>query len=374
MKISVVIPALNEEKTIGQIVKRVPVKSIAAMGYECEVIVVDNRSEDTTREEAIKAGAKVVSEKNRGYGNAYLTGFKEAGGDIIVMLDADGTYPPESIPEFIERLSKGDADLVMGSRLKGTIHKGAMPWLHRYVGNPLLTSILNLLFKTGISDAHCGMRAFKRDMLEKINLRTSGMEFASEMVIEASLNNLAIDEIPIEYYPRTGGEAKLNTFRDGWRHLRFMMLYKPLPFLFFPGLINFLLGVSILTYLFVQGEVHRMHSFLFGGIITIIGFYTLTNGIFLKAYAISYGIGRKGRFSKLLSYHHLEIELLLGFLFIATGVILGLYVVNQWVSNGFGSLSELRTAMISLLSTSIGLQIIFITLFISLLTLNRINK
>ena len=205
MKISIVIPALNEEGIVGKTVKSVPIKELEEKGFETEIVVVDNASTDNTAEEASEAGARVVRENKRGYGNAYLRGFKEAKGDIIVMGDADGTYPLNTTYEFIQPLIKGDADFVMGSRLKGNIQKGAMPALHRYIGNPFLTWMLNSLFSTGISDAHCGMRAIKKEALNKLHLRSGGMEFASEMVIEASREHLKIAEVPITYYPR-GGE------------------------------------------------------------------------------------------------------------------------------------------------------------------------
>ena len=178
MKISIVIPALNEEGIVGKTVKSVPIKELEEKGFETEIIVVDNASTDKTAEEASEAGAKVVYEKKRGYGNAYLRGFKEAKGDIIVMGDADGTYPLNTTYKFIQPLINEKADFVMGSRLKGDIQKGAMPALHRYIGNPFLTWMLNSLFSTGISDAHCGMRAIKKEALNKLPLRSGGMEFA----------------------------------------------------------------------------------------------------------------------------------------------------------------------------------------------------
>ncbi len=230
MDISIVIPALNEEGIVGKTVKSIPLTELKEKGLEAEIVVVDNASTDNTAQEATDAGARVVREEKRGYGNAYLRGFKEAKGDIIVMGDADGTYPLNTTYEFVQPLLTGDYDMVMGSRLKGDIQKGAMPALHRYVGNPFLTWLLNALFKAGVSDAHCGMRAIRREALDKLKLQSSGMEFASEMIIEAAREKLKIAEIPITYYPREG-DSKLSSFADGWRHLRFMMLYRPTPFL-----------------------------------------------------------------------------------------------------------------------------------------------
>jgi len=195
MDISIVIPALNEEGIVGKTVKSVPLAELKEKGLEAEIVVVDNASTDNTAQEATDAGARVVREEKRGYGNAYLMGFKESKGDIIVMGDADGTYPLNTIYEFVQPLLTGDYDMVMGSRLKGDIQKGAMPALHRYVGNPFLTWLLNALFKAGVSDAHCGMRAIRREALDKLKLQSSGMEFASEMIIEAAREKLKIAEI-----------------------------------------------------------------------------------------------------------------------------------------------------------------------------------
>jgi glycosyltransferase involved in cell wall biosynthesis len=193
-------------------------------GIAGEVVVADNNSDDGSPELAAAAGARVVHETRRGYGSAYLAGFAAARGEYIVMGDADLTYDFGEIPRFVALLDDG-AQLVMGDRMDN-IHPGAMPWLHRYVGNPILTGILNLFFRTGVSDAHCGMRGFRRDILPILDLRTTGMEFASEMVIRASKEKLDIREFPIEYHPR-GGESKLSSFRDGWRHLRFLLVHSP---------------------------------------------------------------------------------------------------------------------------------------------------
>jgi glycosyltransferase involved in cell wall biosynthesis len=226
MKISIVIPALNEEGIVGKTVKSVPLKQLNDMGFETEIIVVNNASTDNTAQEAEEAGARVIYESNRGYGNAYLRGFREAEGDIIVMGDADGTYPLERTPEFVRYITDEGVDFVIGSRFEGEIQDGAMPALHKYIGNPMLTKMLNQLFKADFSDTHCGMRAFTREALKKMDLKSPGMEFAIEMVIEASVKNLKIKEVPIVYRKRGGGQAKLNSFKDGWRHSKYMLKRK----------------------------------------------------------------------------------------------------------------------------------------------------
>ena len=197
-----------------------------------EVVVADNASEDDSAALAARAGARVVVEPRRGYGSAYLAGFAASHGAYIVMADADLTYDFDDIPRFVAELQAG-AELVMGDRMDN-IQPGAMPWLHRYIGNPLLTGLLNLFFRTGVNDAHCGMRALRREVLPRLDLRTTGMEFASEMVIRAAKENLRIAEFPIEYHPR-GGESKLSSFRDGWRHLRFLLVHSPTHLFILPG-------------------------------------------------------------------------------------------------------------------------------------------
>lgn len=222
MKISVVIPALNEEGIVGKTVQEIPLEEIKELGLDVEIIVVDNASTDDTAKEAKEAGAKVIYQPKRGYGNAYLKGLSASTGDIIVMGDADGTYPLDKIHEFILPILNEDYDFIIGSRFDGEIHKGAMPSLHRYIGNPMLTLMLNKLFKSNISDTHCGMRAFKKEVLDIIELRSPGMEFAIEMVIEVAEKGVKIKEIPIEYRVR-GGEAKLSSMKDGWRHVSYMV-------------------------------------------------------------------------------------------------------------------------------------------------------
>jgi len=373
MKVSVVIPALNEEGIVGKTVRTVPIKKLNDIGLETEILVVNNASTDNTAEEASEAGARVILETKRGYGNAYRRGFKEAQGDIIVMGDADGTYPFDEMAEFIQPILKGDAEFVMGSRLKGDIRPGAMPALHKYIGNPFLTWVLNALFHTGISDAHCGMRAMTREALHKMDLKTAGMEFASEMVIEASRQKLQIAEVPITYYPREG-ESKLSSFSDGWRHLRFMMLYRPGPFLLIPGIIALIVGIVLTLVVWVQG-ISRMHSIILGGMLLIIGYQLLLSWLYFGAFGAAYGFSRSSSLSqKLMNYHSLENELLVGVFFLAIGVIMGLYVIYNWTTGGFGPLSQVQTTMMSMIFSILGIQTIFSGMFLSLLLLNKEEK
>lgn len=369
--VSVVIPSMNEEGTIGACIK----KALAAfekMEIDGEIIVSDS-STDKTPDIARSLGAKVVTPSIIGYGNAYLEGLSATEGEYIVIADADDTYDLLEIPKFLAPLMNDEADFVMGTRLKGEIKKGAMPWLHQYVGNPLLTKILNLLFKTSISDTHCGMRAFTKGAIGQMNLKSGGMEFASEMVIEAARKELRIKEVPITYHPRDS-PSKLNSFSDGWRHLRFMMLYNPTPFLFLPGIVFFVFGLLLTLTLMLRGDgvTTRLHSLIFGGILTIIGYQTIVTGLYMKVYGVVHGITEvKGFIRKFLDYHSLEVGLFIGITLFIIGLTMGLKVLLTWVYSGFGELVEVENAVLSMVTAAIGIQTIFLTLFISVLLLGK---
>lgn len=368
-EVSVVMPSLNEEGTIRRCIEKVK-RVFNENHIDGEIIVADN-STDKTPEIAKSLGATVITPEKKGYGNAYLAALSYAKGDFIVIADSDGTYDLSEVPNFLAPLIKGDADFVIGNRFGGGILKNAMPLHHRYIGNPILTKILNWLFKIKISDAHCGMRAFTREAYGEMNLRTGGMEFASEMIIEAARKNLRIKEVPITYYPRIAS-SKLHSFSDGWRHLRFMMLYKPIPFLFVPGVLVFLLGVLLSLTILLRGDVEtsHMHSLIFGSILVIIGFQTIATGIYMKAYAAVHGLCEKeGFIKKLLDYHSLEKELILGAVLLLGGLALGIRVLHTWINAGFGSLSEIENAVIAMMLAAVGIQTIFTAIFLSVLLL-----
>ncbi|MBN1762910.1 MAG: glycosyltransferase family 2 protein [Methanomicrobia archaeon] len=369
--VSVVMPSMNEEGTIGVCIEKV-LRVFAEQQLDGEIIVADN-STDSTPEIARSLGAIVITPEQRGYGNAYLAGLAHATGKYIVIGDADGTYDFAELPKFLQPLLEDKADLVMGNRFGGTIYKGAMPRLHQYIGNPFLTKLLSWLFKIKISDAHCGMRSFTREAYEQMKLRTGGMEFASEMVVEAAKQKLLIAEVPINYYARNA-PSKLHSFRDGWRHIRFMMLYRPEPFLFFPGALVFLLGVLLSLTILLRGNVEtsHMHSLIFSSILVIIGFQTVATGIIMKAYAAVQGIAEKeGWIKKLLDYHSLEKELALGIGLLLLGLTFGLKVIGTWVNTGFGSLSEITTAVLAMVLAAVGIQTIFTAIFLSVLMLRE---
>jgi glycosyltransferase involved in cell wall biosynthesis len=365
--VSLIIPTRNEAETIGECILRAQ-ETFAEMKLLGEILVADSSTDETARI-VLSCGAKVLRPEKLGYGNAYLTAFKEANGDYIVLMDGDLTYDPKAMKEMLKLLQSGRFDMVMGSRLKGEILPGAMPALHQYIGNPTLTWVLNLLFSAGISDAHCGMRAITREALQRLNLRSGGMEFASEMVIKAASKKLRIAEVPITYHPRKGS-SKLHSFTDGWRHMRFMMLYRPVPFLLVPGLLALCLGLVLTAGVYLQGT-SRMHSLILGGLLLIIGYQMFLAGLHFDAFGVAYGLSGSGRMKRLMSYHSLEKELLLGLLLLGLGVLLGGKVLFSWGATGFGALDAYQNAMMAMILSILGIQTIFSGMFISLLLLSN---
>ena len=369
--VSVVIPCLNEAENIEHCV-RAALGAIEQMGVIGEVIVADNDSEDDSARLAERAGARVVVERRRGYGSAYLAGFEASRGRYIVMADADLTYDFNEIPRFVAALEEG-AEMVIGDRMDN-IQPGAMPWLHRYVGNPILTGILNLFFSTGISDAHCGMRALRRDVLPRLDLRTTGMEFASEMVIRASKENLRIAEFPIEYHPR-GGESKLSSFRDGWRHLRFLLVHSPNHLFIGPGAL--LAGLGALIVLIVEagldflGRAWGVHAIIGGSLLMIVGTQILALGLCAHAYGTYFMGERDPWFDRMRARFRLEHGLALGGLFVLAGLALGGVIIATWIAHGFGSLSDERLAVVAASVMIVGIQIFFSSFLLSILGLRR---
>jgi glycosyltransferase involved in cell wall biosynthesis len=369
--VSVVIPCLNEAENI-QLCVTAALQALERMGVPGEVVVADNDSEDDSARLAEDAGARVVVEHRRGYGSAYLAGFAASKGRYIVMADADLTYDFKEIPRFVAALEEG-AELVIGDRMDN-IQPGAMPWLHRYVGNPILTGLLNFFFRTGIKDAHCGMRALRRDVLPRLDLRTTGMEFASEMVIRAAKENLRIAEFPIEYHPR-GGESKLSSFRDGWRHLRFLLVHSPNHLFIVPGVA--LAGLGTLIVVFVGsgldffGRAWGLHALIGGALLMIVGTQVLALGLCAHAYA-TYFMGETDPwFDRMRARFRLEHGLLLGGAFLLIGLVMGVVILVTWIAHGFGSLSDERAAVVSASLMIVGIQIFFSSFLLSILGLRR---
>src|SRR3984885_13996318 len=367
--VSVVIPCLNEAENIEECVTAAR-EALRRMDVEGEVVVADNNSEDDSVQLAERAGARVVVERRRGYGSAYLAGFAAARGRYIVMSDADLTYDFNEIPRFVDELEKG-AEMVIGDRMDN-IQPGAMPWLHQYIGNPILTGLLNLFFRTGISDAHCGMRALRKDVLPRLDLRTTGMEFASEMVIRASKEKLKIAEFPIEYHPR-GGESKLSSLRDGWRHLRFLLVHSPTHLFILPGAVMAVLGTLVVGLvgggLDLFGRTWGIHALIGGALLMIIGTQVVALGLCAHAYG-TYFMGERDRwFDRARARFRLEHGLMLGGAFTLVGVVIGAVILATWISHGFGSLSDEHLAVIAASLLIVGIQIFFSSFLLSILGL-----
>ena len=369
--LSVVIPCLNEAGTIEECVRRAR-SVLASNQIEGEVIVVDNGSDDGSGHLAAGAGAFVVREPERGYGSAYLAGFAAARGQYIVMADADLTYDFDEIPHFLSELEAG-ADLVVGNRMKN-IHPGAMPWHHRYIGNPLLSGFLNLLFRTGVDDVHCGMRALRRDALPRLDLRTTGMEFASEMVIRAAKEKLVMRQFAIEYHPRAG-ESKLSSFRDGWRHLRFLLVHSPNHLFILPGAVMATIGalveLVVIAHLGIFGRDWDIHALIAGSLLAIVGTQVVALGICAHAYA-TYFMGEQDRwFDRMRARYRLEHGLLLGGGMALTGCVIGTFIVIDWINHGFGRLSDENLGILAATFIIVGIQIFFSSFLLSILGLRR---
>jgi glycosyltransferase involved in cell wall biosynthesis len=370
-RLSVLIPCLNEAGTIQECVRRAS-EALLGNDIDGEVVVIDNGSEDESGKLAEASGARVVYEPERGYGSAYLAGFAAARGDYIVMADADLTYDFNEIPRFLGELQAG-ADVVIGNRMKN-IHPGAMPWHHRYIGNPLLSGFLNLLFRTGVDDAHCGMRALRRDVLPRLDLRTTGMEFASEMVIRAAKENLVVRQFAIEYHPR-GGESKLSSFRDGWRHLRFLLVHSPNHLFILPGAVMAAVGavveLIVIGRLAVFGREWDIHALIGGALLAIVGTQVMALGVCAHAYG-TYFMGEKDRwFDRMRARFRLEHGLLLGGGIAFVGLLIGAIIVVDWIQRGFGRLSDERMAILAATLIIVGIQIFFSSFLLSILGLRR---
>jgi glycosyltransferase involved in cell wall biosynthesis len=370
--VSVVMPCLNEEATIGACIAKAQ-QAFERLGVAGEVIVCDNGSSDRSVEIATELGARVVHERRKGYGSAYMRAIGEARSEYIVMGDSDDTYDFGDMERFLTPLREG-FDLVMGSRFAGQILPGSMTWSHRYIGNPILSGILNLFFKVDISDAHCGMRSFTKAAYRKMGLQTTGMEFASEMVVNAGRAQLRIAEVPITYYPREG-ESKLETWRDGWRHLRFMLLYAPTWLFIIPGMALLLPGLAFLALLLpgtlrIGGHGLYEHSMILASLVSILGYQVLTLGLYARTYAMTAGFVRHdallGGFYQRFT---LEKGLLLGGAAFVAGLALNGWILLHWINSNFGTLDAVRPALFASTLMVVGVQTIFSSFFLSLLSI-----
>jgi hypothetical protein len=342
-------------------------------GIAGEVIVADNDSDDGSGELAAAAGARVVHEARRGYGSAYLAGFAAARGRYIVTADADRTYDFGEIPHFLERLEGGD-DLVMGNRMNNIL-PGAMPWLHRYIGNPILTGFLNLLYRSGVHDAHCGMRALRRDALPRLRLRSPGMEFASEMVIRALKEDMKVSEFDIEYRPREG-ESKLSSFSDGWRHLKLLLIHSPTALFMVPGVVMLVIGVIgmivSLSGVSVFGREWQLHAMIASALATIIGAQVVVLAVSARSFAVD-ALGEKPDRLLIWGDEHLKLEtgLAIGGLLSFAGFVIAGVIVVSWIERGLGTLTEERLLVFASVLLILGVQVVFSAFFLSILGLAR---
>lgn len=375
--VSVVIPCLDEEAGVGVCVGKA-LAALAQMGVSGEVVVVDNGSTDRSAEVAAAAGARVVHEPRRGYGSAYLRGFAEARGRYLVMGDADDTYDFSQLARFVEPLRSGECDLVMGDRLGGDILPGAMPWSHRWIGNPILSGMLRLLFRARVSDSHCGMRGIDRAAYERLGLRTTGMELASEMVVSALRERLRIHEIPITYHPRQG-ESKLAGVRDAWRHVRFMLLYSPSYLFQLPGLLLMAAGAFLVLALAggpreLFGHRWDYHPLLFGAIAVMVGYQLVLFDTFAKVFAVGAGLARPGRWeARFRRLFTLERGLVLGGAALLAGLGLEAKIVVDWVRSGMGEFMAVRGVVIGMTAIVLGLQTLFGSFLVSLMLVPRVG-
>jgi glycosyltransferase involved in cell wall biosynthesis len=369
-QVSVVIPCLDEAKTIAECVSTARAV-LEENGLAGEVIVVDNGSTDGSGDLARAAGAHVVEERRRGYGSAYLAGLAAARGDYIVMVDADLTYDFSEIPRFVHELEDG-AQLVVGNRMGG-VRPGAMSWLSR-LGNPLLSGFLNVLYRTNVRDVHCGMRALRRGILPVLNLRTVGMEFASEMVIRATREKLDVRELPIELHPRVG-TSKLSPFRDGWRHLRVILVYNPTFLFLLPGAVMLVAGSFATFLVFVQvpifGRGLYIHSLIVGCLLILLGVQAIGLGICARAFGVYFISAQDQLFQRLQARFRLEHGLLLAGIVGTVGLALFGVVFGSWAAQGFGTLSEARLAILAATLIAVGAQVVFTSFLLSILGLRR---
>lgn len=378
-ELSVVLPCLNEKETVAICVEKA-VAALKSAGIHGEVIVADNGSTDGSIEMAQSAGARVVHVEHRGYGNALRGGIQAARGTYVLMADSDDSYDFFHIPRFIEQLRKG-SDLVMGNRFLGGIRDGAMPPLHRYLGNPVLTAVGRLFFHSPSRDFHCGIRAFRKDSYERMDIRSTGMEFASEMVVKASLLRMKVSEVATTLSPDGRSHPPhLRTWHDGWRHLRFLLMYSPRWLFLYPGIASILVGLATCTWLLpgpqrVGNVGFDFHTLAYGFGAILVGFQMLAFGVFTKVFAITEGLlPEDPRFNRMFDYIKLETGLVAGALCVALGVAGSVLALSTWARSSFGPITSdnlLRLVMLSVFALILGPQIIFSSFFLSILGLRR---
>jgi glycosyltransferase involved in cell wall biosynthesis len=379
IEVSIVMPCLNEEESLAQCIEMAQA-GLERAGAQGEIVIADNGSTDGSQEIARGLGARVVDVPRKGYGAALMGGFEAARGRFIVMGDADGSYDFGHIEAFVDRLRAGD-ELVMGNRFRGGIEEGAMPFLHRYLGNPVLSFIGRLLFPSAVGDFHCGLRAFRRDLLPTLELRSPGMEFASEMVVKATLNDARISEVPTTLSPDLRSRPPhLRTWRDGWRHLRFLLLFSPRWLFFYPGALLMALGVAITIALLpgtleVFGTGFDVHTMVYASAMTVVGYQAMLFAVFARVYAMTEGfLPARPWLQRLLGRVNLEVGLLTGAALTLAGVALAIIALAIWGGGGFDELAGGETLRIVIPSGTLlmlGVQTILGSFFLSILGIRQ---
>jgi glycosyltransferase involved in cell wall biosynthesis len=376
IEVSVVIPCLNEAQSIGSCIDKAWA-AFQGTGIRGEVVVADNGSTDGSIEIAAQRGACVVHAPLRGYGNALRKGIEEARGQFIIMGDADDSYDFSEVPRFVAKWREG-YELVLGNRFKGGIKPGAMPWSHKYLGNPALTRILNLFFEAGVGDVYCGMRGFTKQLYERIDLRTTGMEFALEFVIKAAKIGARLTEVPIPLWPdKRGRPPHLRSLRDGWRSLRFMLLYAPNWLFIGPGALLVALGIVMVLWLLpgprqVGRIVFDIHTMVFGMIFTLLGVQIISIGLFAKVFSYAERFDPRARaLERALKRVQLEHGLLAGVMLALAGFLGDAWLFWKWAASGFGPLHEIRAVIFWSLWFFLGVQVFFSSFFLSMLGVSR---
>ena len=379
VELSIVMPCLNERDTVGVCVRKA-MFALSEAGIRGEVIVADNGSSDGSVELAQAEGARVVNVTEKGYGSALKGGILASRGEYVLMADSDDSYDFGHARRFLEQLRIG-SDLVMGNRFQGGISDQAMPFLHRYLGNPVLSGIGRLFFGSSCGDFHCGMRGFRRDSFLRMDIRSTGMEFASEMVVKATLLGMRVSEVPTTLNP--DGRSRpphLRTWRDGWRHLRFLLMYSPRWLFFYPGIILMLLGLVGCALLLpgtlvFHGVGFDVHTLLYAFAAVMLGFQLIAFATFTKVFAITEGLlPEDPRMNRIFRWVTLETGLIVGGLLILLGVGGSIFAVSDWAKERFGALDTqhtLRIVMPAVFALTMGVQITFSSFFLSILGLRR---
>jgi glycosyltransferase involved in cell wall biosynthesis len=378
-ELTILMPCLNEKETLGTCIRKARA-SIENNKLNAEILIADNGSTDGSQEIAASEGARVIHVRRRGYGNALLAGILEAQGKYVIMADADDSYDLSDVTPFVEKLREG-YDLVMGNRFQGEIAAGAMPFLHRYLGTPVLTMLSRIFFRTPCGDVNCGMRGFRKEAVERLSLRSPGMEFASEMLVKSALFGLRIAEIPTSL-ARDGRSTPphLRTWRDGWRHLRFMLLYSPRWLFLYPGFVLMLLGLLSTLWLLPGGRhVGRfgldVGTLIYSAITVFIGYQVVTFAVFAKIFAITQGLlPPDQKLNHLFRFVNLETGLILGALMALAGLGISVASVAVWSSHDFGALDPVKMIRLIVpggILLTLGFQTIFSSFFLSVLGMAR---